>query len=212
MNTHDRILASLALGGPFNDKAHVWRSLATVAAFAGKDNDEVLELIVGDLAEVIVLRPSTKKPGTLMVAIKANIPAEEPGPLVVMGGNAVPPGLTDCPGEVPQAELDMVPLPGAGCGPLPQQMVEDLMGGKENMGAVDEFVEKKAKMVDMDEDGVLEMKPVGANPCAEMPIGPADPEVTTGTDAIEDEFEYELGSVEDEAAEADNDPHLHDHN
>jgi hypothetical protein len=92
MNTHDRILATLNLGGPFNDKAHVWRRLDTVVTFAEQSTDEVLSVINGDLANDVVLRPSAQGKG-IMVALKANIPpepiAEPAAPVVIMGGNAV---------------------------------------------------------------------------------------------------------------------------
>lgn len=91
MNTHDRILATLNLGGPFNDKQRVWRRLSTVATFAEKENDELLEIFAGDLAHLVVLRPSAAGRG-IMVALKANVPEEEPDPQVqIMGGNAVNP-------------------------------------------------------------------------------------------------------------------------
>ncbi len=112
MNTHDRILATLNLGGPFNDKQRVWRRLSTVATFAEKENDELLEIFAGDMVDLVVLRPSAQGRG-IMVALKANVPLEEPDPQVqIMGGNAVNPNPMDDAAEAaPAEELAMANAP-----------------------------------------------------------------------------------------------------
>ena len=166
MNTHDRILATLALGGPFNDKQRVWRRLSTVATFAEKENDELLEIFAGDMADLVVLRPSAQGRG-IMVALKGNIPEEEDPQVQVMGGNAVNPGPVAevLEGGVPPEELAMINAPG-GFGilpgaPAPPPPDVPVLGGP---GVPVPIVDQNMNI------GIAGVPPGGPNPCAELDV------------------------------------------
>lgn len=88
MNPRDAIIVALTPGTPFNEKGLVYRSAETLSAFAGISPDEVRDLLVGDLAQMVSCKPSKKKAGVLMVALKAQLQAQPPAPIKVAGGPA----------------------------------------------------------------------------------------------------------------------------
>ena len=89
MNPQDAIILALTPGSPFNDKGLVFRSTHTLAAFAGIELGAVLDLLVGDLAQLVTCKPSKKNKG-VMVALKAQLQAQvQPAaPIKVAGGPA----------------------------------------------------------------------------------------------------------------------------
>ncbi len=75
MNTTDKIVTALTPGSIFNRNGMVFRSVASLAAFAGMEEDEILELLGGDLAQMVTCKPSKKGKG-ILVALTEQIPAE----------------------------------------------------------------------------------------------------------------------------------------
>ena len=73
MNTRDRITTALTPGSPFNANGLIWRSVQALSQFAGCNPDETLELLAGDLADAVVIRPSNAGKG-LLAALKEHIP------------------------------------------------------------------------------------------------------------------------------------------
>lgn len=91
MHVNDVILNVLQPGSPFNPKSKIFRSVDTVAAFAGLSRGDTLSLLAGDLAPQVVMKPS-KKPGVILVALKVVLdqqaPQPEPKMVKVVGGCA----------------------------------------------------------------------------------------------------------------------------
>lgn len=91
MNARDRIITALTKGTPFNTNGLTWRSVDMLAQFAGMDPEETLDLLAGDLADLVAVRPSKTNKG-LLAALKAEIPqAADPGDdvqVAVAGGPA----------------------------------------------------------------------------------------------------------------------------
>ncbi len=105
MNTTDRIVAALSPGSPFNANGLVWRSVTSLAQYAGVGVEEVLELLVGNLAADVAVKPSKKKDVGLLAALKVNLPGEHDadGPVVIAGGPVFNPpegGQPENPAEV----------------------------------------------------------------------------------------------------------------
>ena len=77
MNTADILKSALTPGSPFNRNALVWRSRSSLAQIAGIPENEVSEILLGDLAQGVTCRAS-KKPGVgMLVALTEHIPPPE---------------------------------------------------------------------------------------------------------------------------------------
>ena len=95
MNPVDAVVQALTPGSLFNQNGRIFRSAKALAQFAGTDHGGLLEILEGNLAEQVTVRPKAKRPENgFLVALKENVPdQQEPaeGPQVkVVGGNAVP--------------------------------------------------------------------------------------------------------------------------
>lgn len=86
MNPRDAIILALTPGTPFNEKGLVFRSAATLGAFAGIEPGEVLDLLVGDLGPLVTCKPSKKNKG-VMVALKDQL-QNRAVPIKIAGGPA----------------------------------------------------------------------------------------------------------------------------
>jgi hypothetical protein len=94
VNTTDKIVTALTPGSIFNRNGLIFRSLDSLAAFAEVEKDEVLDLLNGDLSDLVTCKPSAKHKG-LLVALTAHVPAEvDDGPIAIVAG-PVAPGLPD---------------------------------------------------------------------------------------------------------------------
>lgn len=94
MNTTDKIVTALTPGSIFNRNGLVFRSLGSLASFTELEEDEVLALLNGDLSDLVTCKPSTKGKG-ILVALTAQIPAEEvDGPIAIVAA-PVAPGLPE---------------------------------------------------------------------------------------------------------------------
>ncbi len=114
MNTRDRIITALTPGSAFNANGLIWRSVHALSQFAGVAPEEALELLAGDLADVVVVRPSQTGKG-LLAALKEHVPhAANQGQdeqVNAVGGPAFNAPLDEAP-EAPQEEQDVaVPAP-----------------------------------------------------------------------------------------------------
>jgi hypothetical protein len=87
MNPLDAIILALTPGTPFNDKGLVFRSVDTLRAFAGISTNEVMDLLIGDLALLVTCKPSKKNKG-VMVALKAQLQVQPPVQIKIAGGPA----------------------------------------------------------------------------------------------------------------------------
>lgn len=87
MNPRDAIILALTPGTPFNDKGLVFRSADALGAFAGIETAEVMDLLVGDLAQLVTCKPSKKNKG-VMVALKAQLQANPAAQVKIAGGPA----------------------------------------------------------------------------------------------------------------------------
>ncbi len=100
MNTADKIVTALTPGSIFNRNGLVFRSVNSLAEFAGIPSEEVLELLNGDMAQVVTCKPSKKGKG-ILVALTDQIPVlEEDGPVAVVAFPVDPAPEVDCE-EVP---------------------------------------------------------------------------------------------------------------
>lgn len=70
MNTTDKIVTALTPGSIFNGNGLLFRSLSSLAEFAGLPEDEVLELLNGDMSQVVTCKPSKKGKGILVALIE----------------------------------------------------------------------------------------------------------------------------------------------
>ncbi len=96
MNTTDKIITALTPGSIFNRNELIFRSLGSLASFTELEENEVLELLNGDLVDVVTCKPSAKGKG-ILVALTVQIPVEVPdGPVAIVAG-PVDPGLPDAP-------------------------------------------------------------------------------------------------------------------
>lgn len=117
MSARDRIITALTPGTPFNSSGLVWRSVDALSRFAGLDPDQTLEILAGDLAEEVAVRPSKTNAG-LLAALKAQIPqAADPGDdvqVAVAGGPAfnAPAEQEQAVGEAPGEEEEDLGLEG----------------------------------------------------------------------------------------------------
>jgi len=94
VNTTDKIVTALTPGSIFNRNGLVFRSVGSLAEFAGMEDDEILELLNGDLAQLVTCKPSKKGKG-ILVALTAQIPIEEEdGPVAIVAA-PVNPGIPD---------------------------------------------------------------------------------------------------------------------
>lgn len=75
MNSIDKIVAALTPGSIFNRNNLVFRSVDTLASFTGMEVNEVLELLNGDLVQLVTCKPSKKGKG-ILVAMTDQIPVE----------------------------------------------------------------------------------------------------------------------------------------
>lgn len=96
MHPNDIITSALSPGSPLNPKNKVFRSLDVLAAFVNQSREDVLGILAGDLANDVACKVSHKTPGKVLVALKANLPAnidqvdeDEPAQIKVMGGPAL---------------------------------------------------------------------------------------------------------------------------
>lgn len=87
MNPRDAIILALTPGSLFNSKGLVFRSTYTLAAFAGIEPGDVVDLLAGDLAQEVSCKPSKKGKG-IMVALKAQLQAQPVEPIKIAGGPA----------------------------------------------------------------------------------------------------------------------------
>ena len=84
MNTTDKIITALTPGSIFNRNGLIFRSVFSLAEFSGLEENEVLELLNGDLAQMVTCKPSKKGKG-ILVALTEQIPVEEPdGPVAIV--------------------------------------------------------------------------------------------------------------------------------
>lgn len=95
LNPRDAIIAALTPGTPFNPHGYVFRSVSTLAQFAGVTNGEVMELILGDLSSQVQCKPNNKHPeqGVYaarreLAALESQTQAEAPK-IKILAGNAV---------------------------------------------------------------------------------------------------------------------------
>ncbi len=120
MNTRDRVITALTPGSPFNTNGLIWRSVQALSQFAGCSYEETLELLVGDLGDIAVVRPSQTGKG-LLSALKAHVPqAANPGQAEVVAAVGGP--AFNAPAEVapePMEEAVEMPEPPAHPEPLP---------------------------------------------------------------------------------------------
>ncbi len=77
MNIADILKAALTPGSPLNRKGLIWRSRRALAQIAGVPEAEVLECLLGDLAQVVTCRASKKADLGVLVALTMNIPPPE---------------------------------------------------------------------------------------------------------------------------------------
>jgi len=101
VNPTDTIVTALTPGSIFNRNALVFRSVASLAEFTGLAENEVLDILNGDLVALVTCKPSKKGKG-ILVALTAAIVAQQNEPVVVA---AIPVG----PGA-PIIEVDLDPL------------------------------------------------------------------------------------------------------
>lgn len=86
MHPNDIIISVLTLGTPSNPNSKVFRDLGTLASFTGMAPADVLGILHGDLANLVVCKPSKKKLGQILVALKTNVPKKivaEDGPVKI---------------------------------------------------------------------------------------------------------------------------------
>ena len=74
MNTTDKLVTALTPGSIFNRNGLIFRSVGSLAEFAGMEENEVLELLNGDMAQIVTCKPSKKGKG-ILVALTDQIPA-----------------------------------------------------------------------------------------------------------------------------------------
>ena len=117
MNTADKLVTALTPGSIFNRNGLIFRSLSSLASFAELEEGEVLELLNGDMAQIVTCKPSKKGKG-ILVALTAQIPVpEEDAPVCVAAVPLGPPGmnhaaladLADDPGDHQEVAVD-IPL------------------------------------------------------------------------------------------------------
>lgn len=92
MNPQDIIKVALTPGSPLNPNGKIFRSVKALAGFANLGEEDVMDILLGDLAGEVQCKPSQDK-GTL-VALRANVvPAEQGEDIVaqVAGGPAFNP-------------------------------------------------------------------------------------------------------------------------
>jgi len=95
MNPQDAIMMALTPGSPFNPKGLVFRTASSLCAFSGQSMDRVLDILAGDLSQIVTMKPSKKNPQVLMVARrdlaeeleKKKLAAKAAAPIKVIGGN-----------------------------------------------------------------------------------------------------------------------------
>lgn len=124
MNTTDKIVTALTPGSIFNRNGLVFRSVASLASFAGMEEDEILELLGGDLAQMVTCKPSKKGKG-ILVALTDQIPADDADQVQILAGNAIQAEaeVTDAP--VVEEEVADGPLPEA---PAVTETAETVVG------------------------------------------------------------------------------------
>ena len=61
MDVRDLILTALKPGSPLNPNGKIFRSMEVLVAFTGLEAGEVQELLLGDLAQQVHIKPSIKK-------------------------------------------------------------------------------------------------------------------------------------------------------
>ena len=83
MNSRDAILKALTPNDMFNQKALIWRSISTLAQFAGVKQEEVLGILDEHFQNLVSVRPNGKYPHNgPLVALNEHIqpdpPADDP--------------------------------------------------------------------------------------------------------------------------------------
>lgn len=101
MNQADKIVIALTPGSIFNRGALVFRSLASLAEFTGLEENQVLDILNGDLVAMVTCKPSKKGKG-ILVALTAALPA--PGEPILVAAMPVGPGAPII--EVEEVEAD----------------------------------------------------------------------------------------------------------
>lgn len=109
MNSRDAILKALTPNDMFNQKALIWRSISTLAQFAGVKQEEVLGILDEHFQNLVSVRPNGKHPSNgPLVALNEHIqpgpPAEDPqaaGPDVDAIGAAIANVAAAANGDVP---------------------------------------------------------------------------------------------------------------
>jgi len=113
VNTNDRIITALTPGSIFNGSGLVWRSLNSLAQFAGLEENELIDLLNGDLAGVVTCKPSTKGKGILVALVEHLTPpgANQPTTVAALPTEAMgpgdPPSLTPYPTEPENPEEEV---------------------------------------------------------------------------------------------------------
>jgi hypothetical protein len=79
VNAIDRIITALTPGTIFNKGGLVYRSLGTLAKFAGLEEDETVALLSGDMAGLVTCKPA-KDQQTILIALNAVLDAALPAP------------------------------------------------------------------------------------------------------------------------------------
>lgn len=127
MNTQDIIITVLSFGTPFNPHNKVFRTVTTLASFCNLENEEVLELLAGDLSNLVVCKPSTKGKG-ILVALQVNVPdlAEDPQ-IAIAGGPALNVSVVNKTGI---EEFNHGLLPGVDNGLLPEPVNFSILAGE----------------------------------------------------------------------------------
>lgn len=110
MNSTDRIVTALTPGSMFNRKGLVFRSVKSLAEFAGISEEDVLNILNGDLVAIVTCKPSGKGKGILVGLNEAIQAAQEAaaGPVAIQAM----PGAPGAPlvAEAPEVEVDEAPL------------------------------------------------------------------------------------------------------
>ncbi len=140
MNSRDAILKALTPNDMFNQKALIWRSISTLAQFAGVKQEEVLGILDEHFQNLVSVRPNGKYPHNgPLVALNEHIqpdpPAEDPQ-VAATGVDAIGAAIANVAaaanGEVPEGYLGDNPHAEVAEEPVPESEVITVeIGGAE---------------------------------------------------------------------------------
>ncbi len=95
----DAITMALTPGSPFNQTENPWRSAGALGQFAGISQGAVLALVVGEIMELITIKPSARHPERGPLIALTEFTVEEDGAGVaqmkIMAGTAVDGGSAE---------------------------------------------------------------------------------------------------------------------